>query len=242
MKECPLCKQVYEDQELNFCLSDGMPLIITFDVHSHPTFVQPVAVPGKARKRVSPFFAYLSVGLLALIVGGAILIWMRPEFDGSISQNANRLTNESKEFHAADKNQNNPNKPRIESNAIRESVAIENEQEARAALDGWVESLVNHDLEKHMGYYADRLDFHRDKRNVDYRSVRNFNQKLFDKYARFELSIRNVTTRTAPNGEVVVLFESVYDYRGEKVHSGVDRHTEMRWKKIDGSWKIVSER
>ena len=38
-------------------------------------------------------------------------------------------------------------------------------------------------------------------------------------------------------------FESVYDFRGDNaVHSGIDHGTAMRWKNIDGMWKIVSEK
>lgn len=82
MKRCPRCQQVYYDDNQNFCLNDGETLQFSND--TQPTlvvdtkaFMPPTAVQ---KQGVNPIFAYLSVGLLCLLVGGGIvaLIFFNP--------------------------------------------------------------------------------------------------------------------------------------------------------------------
>ncbi len=89
MKKCPKCGQVYLDESLNFCMTDGESLYS--DIVSDPTVVmgsqprrkiQNERSQGPApwnhsvsseRKGVNPIFAYFFVGLLALLIGGGIV-------------------------------------------------------------------------------------------------------------------------------------------------------------------------
>ena len=92
MKRCPKCNETY-DNNLNFCLTDGTSLS---DINnSDPTLVlSPLSYNSSlsdfsaqsqysSRKGVSPVFAYLSVGLLALIVGGGVVIFLRQDTKNS---------------------------------------------------------------------------------------------------------------------------------------------------------------
>jgi hypothetical protein len=74
MKACPQCHALYSD-DLQFCLQDGSVLIFR---NENETVVRQVSPPvaGKEKKGVNPIFAYLTVGLLALIVGGAVVGWI----------------------------------------------------------------------------------------------------------------------------------------------------------------------
>lgn len=81
MKRCLQCNRTYPDDSLKFCLSDGTKLAPVFDALEDETvvrampFVQHPAQP--ARQGVSPMFAYLAVGVLALLIGGAVVMWIR---------------------------------------------------------------------------------------------------------------------------------------------------------------------
>lgn len=90
MKRCTKCNQVYADDNLNFCLTDGASLLATYDseptlVLSQPSFntPPPIGLPVQpqrpSRQGVSPIFAYLAVGLLALVVGGALVLWLKSD-------------------------------------------------------------------------------------------------------------------------------------------------------------------
>ncbi len=82
MKRCSQCHQTYLDDDLNFCLSDGTPLVSVSDSSSEKTlirpspFIQQTAQPAK--QGVSPIFAYSLFALLALMVGGGIVFLLRP--------------------------------------------------------------------------------------------------------------------------------------------------------------------
>lgn len=74
MKKCPQCKAVYPD-DLAFCLQDGSALLIaeeekTVIWQSSSLYGQPV------KQGVSPIFAYLTIGLLALLIGGGVVAWL----------------------------------------------------------------------------------------------------------------------------------------------------------------------
>ncbi|MFN0278725.1 MAG: hypothetical protein ACKVRN_08990 [Pyrinomonadaceae bacterium] len=98
MKECPLCKQVYADDTLNFCLSDGtglarMPYVsdetIAIDrsaaaaeetlVLKPPYSTQPTEIKQTEQlvsNGVNPLFAYFLIGFLALLLGGGLIFWL----------------------------------------------------------------------------------------------------------------------------------------------------------------------
>lgn len=90
MKRCSKCNQVYADDSLNFCLSDGASLLPAVDPDA--TLVLPPPAPKSpsessspnrsqppSRQGVSPLFAYAAVGLFALLIGGAIVMWLKPD-------------------------------------------------------------------------------------------------------------------------------------------------------------------
>jgi hypothetical protein len=101
MKRCPKCNQAYEEDDLNFCLNDGTPLSTGYNsertVELDPRRINPpstISSPSRSQKPlrqgVSPLFAYGLVGLLALLIGGGIVLWVKSdtkEFP-SLNQNA----------------------------------------------------------------------------------------------------------------------------------------------------------
>lgn len=234
---------------LSFCLDDGSLLVGASGLSDEPTVIRktPFSQPAGTtiRQGVNPLFTYLAIALLALIIGGAIVAWFKSESNGPITNNniasTNRSNETSKPLAIPPSNQKSvpTNKPETQPTS-GDNDDIKNE--ARTALNEWVQTLVDHDFDRHMSFYADRLDFYNQKRDADISYVRDKNLKLFNKYSRFGLVIRNVRADVTANGQVATTFESVYDFRGSRIHSGIDRGTEIRWKWIEGIWKIVSER
>lgn len=107
MKRCPKCNQVYAD-DLSFCLTDGASLLATSDseptlVLSPPSFTpSAISLPSQpqhpSRQGVSPMFAYLAIGLLALVVGGALVLWLKSDSNTSpIAKNEVTNTSSNKE-------------------------------------------------------------------------------------------------------------------------------------------------
>lgn len=82
MKQCSKCYQTYPDDNLNFCLSDGTPLMFISDSSSEETVIRPSPFVRQtlppAQQSNNPLFAYSIIALLALIVGGGIVFLLRP--------------------------------------------------------------------------------------------------------------------------------------------------------------------
>lgn len=104
MKRCPQCQQTFSDENI-FCLSDGTPLALFFEVRDEATVIRPfpfVQSPVEPiRKGVNPIFAYLAIGLLALVAGGGIVLWLKSENKFSPSAKneiANVVANKEPDF------------------------------------------------------------------------------------------------------------------------------------------------
>lgn len=83
MKRCSQCNRNYPDDNLKFCLSDGTPLVSVFDAPEEATVIRPLPyvkqpVPS-AHQGTNPLFAYLAIGVLVLLFGGAVVMWMRSD-------------------------------------------------------------------------------------------------------------------------------------------------------------------
>lgn len=247
MKQCPQCKQTYSDDSLNFCLSDGAVLSSFEDSSEEATVIKPLSVRSNsqtARRGVSPLFAYLTVGLVALFIGGAAFAWMKSDSNALLNSGNDSLKNTAKESVSPSGNENTApvfGQKKEPTSAKKDTFALESE--IKNALDGWTQTLVNRDFEGHLNYYADRLDTYYKRNNADISFVRNENSKLFEKYSTFDVNISNLKIDVdSENRQAVTVFDSTFNFRGGKAsHSGVSQ-AEFRWKKINGMWKITSER
>jgi hypothetical protein len=242
MKQCPLCKQVYDDPDLNFCLSDGTPLLENAAeqatvVRSAPDIA---GLTLASRKGVHPVFAYLTVGFFALLIGGGGAVWWMSKEKNTVPEETSvgRIENSPS---GGGKENKLPNINRSTSTETGPDMTLI-KGEIGSALDGWVGTLRDHALEDHLRYYDTRLDVHYGKTNVNDAYLRKFNQDLFAKYTEFGLNISDVKISFDPaSGQATTIFNSVYGFRGNKPRSGVAK-SEFRWRKVDGVWKITSER
>ena len=248
MKQCPQCKQTYSDENLNFCLSDGALLVSGLDSSDVATVIRPsLSVEKKsepARQGVSPLFAYLTVGLFALLIGGAIVAWMKTDSNTPSAKNDSSLINIEDSNRKRSNTNSTPEQVKETKPASVSADTSALKGEVEDALNGWTRTLINRDFSNHMNYYAEKLDTYYKKKNVDISFVRTENLKLFEKYSTFGLSMSNLKTDVdSLDGQTAVTtFDSTYNFRGNKAfHSGVSQ-TEIRWKKSNGTWKITSER
>lgn len=109
MKKCPLCHSVFTG-DVAFCLQDGTTLLI---VEEEKTVVmQSSAYPHQPLTQgVSPIFAYLTIGLAALFIGGgavfAFVMWGSNPPDAQTKNSNAGQTPESPKTNSVS-NQNTP--------------------------------------------------------------------------------------------------------------------------------------
>ena len=249
MKVCPQCNQSYLDETLNFCLTDGVPLSLS----SYDGDVETVVLPSQSRRvlgntnkrGVSPAFAYLAVGLLALIAGGAFVIWYKSNDPPQVT-NSSQVSNPSTApsttnspytaLNASNKPPTIPNRPESGSSDEQQRTDIVR------ALNSWAKTLESKDISSHMNLYDQSLDTYFRKSNVDISFVRADCLRLFNKYSSLSLNTSDVGVNLNADGDQATsTFVSTYNFDGAKRHSGKVR-SEIRWKKVNGMWKITSQK
>lgn len=115
--------------------------------------------------------------------------------------------------------------------------------EVKAALEGWLQTYGDRDFNSHMRYYADMLDTYYKKSNVGLSYVRSVNLGLFEKYSVMEMSMSNLSIEVNPtSGRVVTTFDKSFNFRGDNTYHSGSVQSELRWEKINGAWRITSER
>jgi hypothetical protein len=92
MKQCPTCKHVFADETLSYCLADGSPLSSSSGSEA-TLIIPPPALPASlpteasyqrpapsppARQGVNPVVVYVLIAVLALVVGGGVMAFLRP--------------------------------------------------------------------------------------------------------------------------------------------------------------------
>lgn len=113
MKKCPQCNQFYDD-DTNFCLSDGTTLV-SIPANTMPSFEVPTVVnrspfvppvsQSSANSGGNSGLMYLLIGLLALIIGGAVVggaVYFLTKSDEKANSNTNVSNANSKKDELAD--------------------------------------------------------------------------------------------------------------------------------------------
>jgi len=111
MKRCSQCGTTYPDTnaDLQFCLLDGTSLVFIPDSPVEEAITRPLpdvrqTLQSERQGSSSSLFVYLTIGLLALMVGGAIVYWIKavdkPE-DNKTTANSTKaeINSENKELN-----------------------------------------------------------------------------------------------------------------------------------------------
>jgi eukaryotic-like serine/threonine-protein kinase len=115
-------------------------------------------------------------------------------------------------------------------------------REVADALDAWVSSTEDHDLDEHMSYYADTLESYYNSRGVARDNVRSDRGRAFDRYEKMNVDIDNVRVTLDETGVgAQVVLDKKWKFEGERCSQGKVQQ-QLRLARIDGRWRITSER
>ncbi|HKY04336.1 MAG TPA: protein kinase, partial [Blastocatellia bacterium] len=117
-----------------------------------------------------------------------------------------------------------------------------NKEDILAAVNGWAEGLRNHDLDAHMGYYADRLDFYYRRGETGADFVRADRERAFTRFSKLNVDLANIEITTDASGErAFVSLDKSWNFEGEKPFSGSVR--QLLWlAKMREGWRIIGEK
>lgn len=181
MKRCPQCNSVFED-DLSYCLNDGSVLTGNFEQETVVNSRQPNFISSQPpiKQGVSPIFAYLTFGLLALFIGGGLVAWLMSQKDlsqGDLNSESPSQTSDTK-FESPQINKT----PTVEKSPDVKELAPLTAELARNLINDWETAQNTKSFAKYRDCYD--VSFRGIKRTVK-GSVSNYNysQWLADRQA-----------------------------------------------------------
>lgn len=118
------------------------------------------------------------------------------------------------------------------------------EGEVRSALDGWVQSVQNRDIDSHMRYYADTLDYYYARTVVPSSKVRDDRTKAFQKFNTLSVQLSNVNIQLDSTGQrATVVFDKTFDFRSDGGNFFLGSvQDQLTFTKLGGAWLITGEK
>ncbi|MEZ5428618.1 MAG: hypothetical protein R2747_20395 [Pyrinomonadaceae bacterium] len=118
----------------------------------------------------------------------------------------------------------------------------EAKKEVAARVNGWISLAEQRDLNSYMGFYAEKLDYY-NKKGASRSFVSNDKSRAFRKFTQIEItpSKLNVTVDASGNRATAV-FDKEWFFAGSDSTSRGKVQSQLKFSRIGGQWKIVSER
>ena len=118
------------------------------------------------------------------------------------------------------------------------------DSEIRSMLEGWAQSTRNRDVDSHMHYYADTLDYYYARTLVASSKVRDDRMKAFQKFNWLSVQLSNMNVQLDSTGQrATVVFDKTFDFRGENdsFYNG-SVQDQLTLTKLGGAWLITGEK
>jgi ketosteroid isomerase-like protein len=172
------------------------------------------------------------------------------------SQNPERATTEQASFSdaTADTTKATPalgvEKPlsderaqRGEDESGRASSAQETQRELRAALNEWVAATNARNLGKQLSFYRPTINAFYRRRNVSVAEVGADRARVFERAHSINIQAEAPSIQLEPDGQTAkMLFRKRYAIAGGGEDRSGEVVQELRWQRINGKWRIISER
>lgn len=259
MKVCPKCNSTYSDETLNFCLTDGVPLVVEEVLdeylsresswHTAETLLDPrfSAPPGR-QTTVNPSAPTLELGnttsrnLLApksntflYAILGVLLVAV---IGGGLwwfskSPAANKQVSSAE------------NTPFIPKRAV---VQLSPDDDARVKrevadfLASWNAANVQKDIEAHISHYAPTLEIYYKDSGVDKNIVRSDRLRAYQRYDSITMQIDNLKVAPESAESASVIFDKSWTMKNAQKTSTGSVQQEVHVSKQNGKWLIDSEK
>jgi hypothetical protein len=118
------------------------------------------------------------------------------------------------------------------------------ESEIKSTLEGWAQSSRNRDLDSHMRYYADTLDYYYSRTLMPSAKVREDRQKAYTRFNYLSVQLSNMTIQLDSTGQrATVVLDKTFDFRGDNnaFYNGSVQN-QMTLTKLGGAWLITGEK
>jgi predicted amidophosphoribosyltransferase len=132
----------------------------------------------------------------------------------------------------------------LSSAPVMDQSADSADYEIRNALDGWAQATRNRDVDSHLKYYADTLDYYYARTSVPSSKVREDRMKAFAKFNWLDVQLSNMNIQLDSTGQrATVVFDKTFDFRGDygAFYNGSVKD-QATLTKLGGAWLITGEK
>lgn len=264
MKVCPKCRSAYTDESLNFCLTDGAPLIETAggeeslpaadswqnaetlrDSRFHlsenphrtsPNSPAPTISMNDAKTENLPRAASSKAALYPAV--GALLLLLGLLGGGFwwFAQNKNRAA-----FQSANASENRAQTAKPAAN-LSETEQSKIKKEIADFIESWRKTNEERDVEAHVAHYAGTLDNFYKESGISKNHVRADRQRAYEVYNSISMQIDNLRITPESDASAIAVFDKSWTFKNEKKTSTGSVQQEQRFVKQNGKWLIVGEK
>ncbi len=116
--------------------------------------------------------------------------------------------------------------------------------EIRNFMEGWAQTSRNRDIDAHLQYYADTLDFYYNRTMVPSSKVREDRTRAFAKFNYLSVQLSNINIQLDSTGQrATVTFDKTFDFRGDNnAFFNGSVQSLLALTKLGGSWLITGEK
>lgn len=263
MKVCPKCNSSYTDETLNFCLTDGSPLVsgetaaseFSQSWHDSETLHDNRPPASENTHSTNPNAHAETVFLtqaptetftrpdegsgkkLYAIIGGIIALLL---IGGGIwwftsGKNSIAVNADSPE------NNSGSQTPRV-------IVQLTPEQDAKVKkeitdfIESWRKTNENRDIDKHIEHYANTLDYFYKESGINRNKVRAARQQAYETFPFLSLQVDKLKISPESETSAVAVFDKSWTFKNEKKTTTGSVQQELRVAKQNGKWQIVGEK
>jgi len=118
------------------------------------------------------------------------------------------------------------------------------DSEVKFSLEGLAHANRNRDVDSHMRYYADTLDYYYNRTLVPSSKVRDDRNKAFLKFNYLSVQLTNINVQLDSTGQrATVVLDKTFDFRGDNdaAYSG-SVQDQLTLTKLGGAWLITGEK
>ena len=260
MKVCPKCSSTYSDETLNFCLTDGVPLVAEeipgeylsqhdgknwhtadtlvdhrFSAEARQTSVNPSPPTRELQhtttQNLNPQNSPKTFYTILGVLLGVILV------GGGVWW-----------FSKANPNNRNFLSPDTSSVPKHAIVPISPEQDAQIKkeltdfMQSWARTNAEKNADAHLAHYANTLEVFYSESGKDKNYVRADRLRAYQKYDTIEIQVDNLKITPESNESATIVFDKSWTMKNAQKTSNGSVQQEIHVTKTNGKWLIDSEK
>lgn len=260
MKVCPKCNSSYTDETLNFCLTDGVPLVAeeildeylskhnSKSWHLADTLVDPRFASGGRATSVNPSSPTLEMGNTT--VGGLVPKQSRAALYAVLGIVLIALVGgvfwwNSKSSNPANKSVLSPETASQPKHAV---VPLSPEQQAQVKKEvtdfmmSWAKTNSDKDSDAHLAHYANILEVYYGESGKDKNHVLADRLRAYQRYDSIQMQVDNLNITPESTESAAVVFDKSWTMKNDKKTSTGSVQQEVHVTKTNGRWLIDSEK